>query len=59
MMAVLKLVASLFVFVGILAGCVAGLFMIFLVVRFPLLLLPVLLTCWIFRQLQKTTDGPD
>jgi len=58
MMAVLKLVASLFVFVGILAGCVAALLMVILLVRFPLLLLPVLLACWIFSQIQGSTDKP-
>ncbi len=58
MMAILRVVAALFVFVGILAGCVAALLMVFLLVRFPLLVLPVLLTCWVFSQIQKSTDKP-
>lgn len=58
MIAVLKVMASLFLFVGLLAGCVAALLLVFLLVRFPLLVLPVLLTCWIFSQIQRSTDEP-
>lgn len=53
-MAVLKLLASLFVFVGILAGCVTALLLVILMVRFPPLLVAVLLACWIFNRLQKS-----
>lgn len=56
MMAILKVLAALFVFVGILAGCVAALLVVILLVRFPLLVLPVLLACCIFSTIQGRTD---
>jgi hypothetical protein len=49
---VLILLAALFMFVGILAGCIATLLLVVLMVRFPPLLVAVLLTCWIYRKLQ-------
>ncbi len=52
-MAVLKLLAVLFVFVGTLAGCIAALLLVILMVRFPPLLFAVLLACWIFSRLQN------
>jgi hypothetical protein len=55
-MAVLKLLASLFVFVGILTGCVTALLLVMLMLRFPPLLIAVLLTCWIFSRLQNSTQ---
>lgn len=55
-MAILRLLASLFVFVGILVGCVAALLLIVVLLRFPLLLIAVLLTCWIFRSLLPAAD---
>lgn len=54
MIAVLRLLAALFVFVCILAGCVAALLLVILLVRFPPLLIAVLLTCWIFSRLQNS-----
>ena len=54
MMAVLRLLSAFLVFVGILAGCVAALLLVILMVRFPPLLIAVLLTCWIFSRLQNT-----
>jgi uncharacterized membrane protein YccC len=56
MRAILRLLAASFVFVGILAGCVTALLMLILLVRFPLLLLPVLLTCWVISTIQRSTD---
>ncbi|MDE3735930.1 hypothetical protein PSH28_04935 [Pseudomonas resinovorans] len=53
-MAMLRLLAALFVFVGILAGCVTALLLVILMVRFPPLLVAVLLACWIFNRLQKS-----
>lgn len=44
-MAILRLLASLFIFVGILVGCVAA-----------LLLIAMLLACWIFSQLLQTAN---
>lgn len=55
-MAILRLLASLFIFVGILVGCVAALLLIVVLLRFPLLLIAVLLACWIFSQLLQTAD---
>lgn len=54
-MSVLKLLAALFMFVGILAGCIATLLLVILMVRFPPLLIAVLLACWIYRKLQTLT----
>ena len=56
MMAILKVLAALFVFVGILAGCLAALLVVILLARFPLLLIPVLLACLIFSTIQGSTD---
>lgn len=57
-MAILRLLASLFIFVGILVGCVAASLLIVVLLRFPLLLIAVLLTCWIFSRLWQTSDKP-
>lgn len=57
-MAILRVVAALFVFIGILAGCVAALLVVILLVRFPLLVLPILLSCWVFSQMQESTKKP-
>ncbi|WP_312125800.1 hypothetical protein [Pseudomonas sp.] len=56
MMAITKLLATMFMFVAILAGCVAALLMLIVLVRFPLLLLPVLLTCWVVSGLQNSPE---
>lgn len=59
-LAVLKLLGAIFVFVGILAGCVTALALVILMLRFPVLLVAVLLTCWIFSRIQsknQTRDG--
>ncbi len=57
-MAILRLLASLFVFVGLLVGCVAALLLVVVLLRFPLLLIAVLLTCWIFSRLRQVADKP-
>lgn len=51
--AVLRLLAALLVFAGIITGCVVVLLLMMLLVRFPLLLIAVLLACWIFSRLQN------
>lgn len=59
-LAVLKLLGAMFVFVGILAGCMTALALVILMLRFPPLLIAVLLTCWIFNRLQgKRSSIPD
>ena len=61
----LRTVASAFMFAGILAGCLAILLLVILMVRFPPLLIAVVLACWIFCRLQAapessaTTAKPD
>lgn len=52
-LAVVKLIGALFVFVGILAGSMVGLLLAIAMVRFPPLLIAVLLACWIFNRLQS------
>jgi len=57
-MVILRLLASLFVFVGILVGCVTALLLIVVLLRFPLLLIAVLLTCWFFSRLRQIAGKP-
>lgn len=52
-MTLLPILAAVFMFVGILAGCVALLLLVILLVRFPPLLIAVLLACWILCRLLK------
>jgi len=52
-MAILRLLAALFLFVGILVGCIVMLFLLLVLLRFPLLLFAVLLSCWILSLLQQ------
>ena len=56
--AVLRLLAALLVFAGIITGCVVVVLLMILLVRFPLLLIAVLLACWIFSRLQNS-EGKD
>jgi hypothetical protein len=56
--AVLRLLAALLVFAGIITGCVVVLVLMILLVRFPLLLIAVLLACWIFSRLQNSIGKP-
>ena len=57
-MAILRLLAALLAFAGILVGCVAALLLVVVLLRFPLLLIAVLLTCWIFSRLRQVADKP-
>ena len=50
---VIKLIGALFMFVGILAGCMAAMLLMLVVIRFPPLLIALLLACWIFNRLQN------
>lgn len=45
--------AAMFVFAGILGGCLAMLLLVVLMVRFPPLLIAVVLACWILNRLQR------
>ncbi|MDI3556117.1 hypothetical protein IPC1147_02965 [Pseudomonas aeruginosa] len=49
----LRVFAAVFLFAGILAGCVALLLLVIVMVRFPPLLLAVLLACWMFCRIEK------
>ena len=53
LLAVIRIIGGLFVFVGIVAGCMAALLLIIAMVRFPPLLIALLLACWIFNRLQN------
>ena len=46
----LRAIAAVFVFSGILAGCFTVLLLLILIVRFPPLILVVVLACWIYRK---------
>ncbi|VFB17919.1 hypothetical protein [Pseudomonas fragi] len=52
-LAVIKLIGALFMFVGILAGCMAAMLLMLVVIRFPPLLIALLLACWIFSRLKN------
>lgn len=52
-MKLLRMLAAVLMFTGILAGCLAILLLVFLMVRFPPLLIAVLLACWMFCRLLK------
>lgn len=52
----LRTVAAALMFAGILAGCLAILLLVIMMVRFPLLLAAVALACWILNQLMQTTE---
>lgn len=52
----LRTVASAFMFAGILAGCLALLLLVILMVRFPPLLIAVLVACWLLSRLQKSSQ---
>lgn len=58
-MVILRLLASLFVFAGILVGCIAALLLVVVLLRFPLLLIAVLLACWVFGRLLEIGDSSD
>lgn len=52
-MKLLRMFAAVLMFTGTLAGCLAILLLVFLMVRFPPLLIAVLLACWMFCRLLK------
>ncbi|WP_236206902.1 hypothetical protein [Pseudomonas tohonis] len=48
----LRTFGAAMMFAGILAGCLAALLLVIVMVRFPPLLIAVVLACWIFCRLQ-------
>ncbi|MCX2813757.1 MULTISPECIES: hypothetical protein [unclassified Pseudomonas] len=50
----LRTFAAVFVFAGILVGCLAMLLLVILMVRFPPLLIALVLACWILSRLQRS-----
>lgn len=48
--------AAMFMFVGILAGCMTALLLLVLMVRFPPLLIAAVLTCLICSRLRSTAN---
>ncbi|MFU7748039.1 hypothetical protein ACNAPF_11275 [Pseudomonas aeruginosa] len=53
----LRVFAAVFLFAGILGGCVALLLLVILMVRFPPLLLAVLLACRMFCRIEKALES--
>lgn len=51
----LRTFAAAFVFAGILAGCLATLLLVILMVRFPPLLIALVLACWIYQRQTRNT----
>ncbi|MGO1268734.1 MAG: hypothetical protein ACTMI6_05510 [Pseudomonas bubulae] len=52
-----RIFAALFIFVGILAGCMTAILLLILMVRFPPLLIAAVLTCLIFCRLRSTENN--
>lgn len=52
-----RIFAALFIFVGILAGCITAILLLILMVRFPPLLIAAVLTCLIFSRLRSTANN--
>ena len=50
----LRTFAAALMFAGILAGCLAILLLVILMVRFPPLLVAVVLACWILNRFQRS-----
>lgn len=57
-MKLLRVFTAATMFTGILSGCLALLLLVILMVRFPPLLVAVLLTCWIFSRLLNAKEKP-
>jgi len=53
----LRTLTAAFVFAGIFAGCLAILLLVVLMVRFPPLVIVVLLACWIFNRLARVSKS--
>ncbi|HCT4817294.1 hypothetical protein ACM7OY_00885 [Pseudomonas aeruginosa] len=58
-MKLLRVFAAVLMFVGILAGCLALLLLVILLVRFPPLLIAVVLACWILSRLMGVFRAPE
>ncbi|HBN8287775.1 hypothetical protein V4W48_21945 [Pseudomonas aeruginosa] len=54
----LRTFAAVFVFAGILAGCLVMLLLVILIVRFPPLLIAMVLACWIVSRLLNSRAKP-
>ena len=52
-----RIFAALFIFVGILAGCMTAILLLILMVRFPPLLIAAVLACLIFSRLRSTANN--
>ncbi|MNF92720.1 hypothetical protein D3C84_753720 [compost metagenome] len=52
-MILLRCLACLFIFVGILAGTSAVVLVLVLLLRFPLLLIVLVLACWVFTRVLR------
>ncbi|WP_312380011.1 hypothetical protein [Pseudomonas oryzihabitans] len=50
----LRTFAAVFVSAGILTACLAMLLLVILMVRFPSLLIALVLACWILNRLQRS-----
>jgi hypothetical protein len=53
----LRTLTAVFVFAGIFAGCLAILLLVVLMVRFPPLLIVLLLASWIFNRLARDSNS--
>ena len=53
----LRTFGAAMMFAGILAGCLAVLLLVIVMVRFPPLLIAVVLACWIFCRLQAAPSS--
>ncbi len=57
-MKLLRILVAAAMFASILAGCLTLLLLVLLMVRFPPILIAVLLTCWIVSRLLNTSTQP-
>ncbi|WP_298184665.1 hypothetical protein [uncultured Pseudomonas sp.] len=57
-MKLLRVLTAAAMFTCILSGCLALLLLVILMVRFPPLLVAVLLTCWIVSRLLSAREKP-
>lgn len=49
----LRVFAAVFIFAGILAGCLTLMLLVILMLRFPPMIFVVLLACWMLSRLQR------
>jgi hypothetical protein len=52
-MILLRYMACLFIFIGVLAGTSAAVLVLVLLLRFPLLLVVLVLACWVFTRVLR------